>query len=342
MPRQSKPHLNKGYYRCRIGGIEHYLGKDRRQAIAKWHRLMADTMSDVPTDQPQTINGVIDRWLALNPKPAYEQWLAQFTAYAGRVYLADVTDGLLTDYLIHLKGFTYHRGKNGPTRHLGNETLRHYIRTATAVLRWAHKRHWIRDEPDVPKLAKPMRRSRDVADARLNEILDSLHKRAGRTLRFIAVTGCRPSEACRLRWRDIRLDVGVCILDEHKTAEETGEPRTIYITPEAAVVLNAVRATVPDAPADSYVFTNRLGKPYKPNGLRSILHRHGGISPYQLRHSFAQRTSDSGKVPVDGLARLMGHTDMKTTAIYFKVRDRRVVEYAKMLRLHDPERVAAG
>jgi integrase len=172
-----------------------------------------------------------------------------------------------------------------------------------------------------------MRKTRDVELAQLREALDKLPERAGRVLRFIAYTGCRPSEACRLEWRHVHLDAGLCILDEHKTADSTGEPRTIYLTDEAAAILRSMRPTI------GPVFTNRFGRAYKSSGLCSILRRKGGITPYQLRHTFAQAASDSGEVPVEVLARLMGHADTKTTAHYFEVRDKRAIQAARVIRL---------
>jgi integrase len=336
MPRPSKPHQHKGYWRVRIDGVEHHLGKDRRQAIRKFHSLMRDRYPDVPDDQPQTINAAIGAWLRLNDKPCYEQWLAPFVDYAGRQYLDDVTDDLLTRYLLHLKAQTYHRGKNGPTRHLGNETIRHYIRAATAMLRWAHKQGWSHTVPEVPRLPKSIRKTRDVDVDRLCEALDALPKRASRILRFIAHTGCRPSEACNLEWRHVHIDAGVCILDQHKTADDVGEPRTIYLTVEAEQILRSLK------PMIGSVFTNRFGRPYKPSGLRSILRRHGDITPYQLRHTFAQAVSDGGEVPVEVLARLLGHANTKTTGFYFKVRDQRAIRAAKTLKLHATKAAEAG
>lgn len=165
-------------------------------------------------------------------------------------------------------------------------------------------------------------------DVWMAEVLDHLPARAGRILRFIAATGCRPSEACGLEWRDVHHDLGVCILHEHKTGHETGEPRTIYLTEAALEVLRELR------PAVGPVFVSRNGTPYTPAGLRSILRRHSdGMAPYQLRHTFAQNASDSGEVPVEVLARLMGHTNTTTTGFYFHVRDKRALQAAKTIKL---------
>ena len=81
------------------------------------------------------------------------------------------------------------------------------------------------------------------------------------------------------------------------------------------------------------MFTNRFARPYKPSGLCSILKRNGGITPYQFRQTFAQAVSDSGEVPVELLARLMGHADTKTTGFYFKVRDQRAIRAARTIKL---------
>jgi len=59
----------------------------------------------------------------------------------------------------------------------------------------------------------------------------------------------------------------------------------------------------------------------------------GGITPYQLRHAFAQTASDSGDVSVELLARPMGQMDTKTTVFHFKVHDRRAIQAAKTVNL---------
>ncbi|MFH1748158.1 MAG: tyrosine-type recombinase/integrase, partial [Planctomycetota bacterium] len=296
------------------------------QARAKFHRLMATRLASDPGVQPDTIKGAAAIWITLNQNPSNRQWLPRFVEFAGGEYLADIKQDLLTRYRVYLRGITYHRGNNGPERNLSHETIRHYVRTATAVLKWAKEQGYMKVVPTPPKLAKRVPKDRDVDLNRLGEILDSLPERAGRILRFIAYTGCRPSEACRLEWRHVHLDKKLCVIDEHKTADETGEPRTIFLPDQAADILSTM------APTIGPVFTNRFNRAYKSNGLCSILRRHGGVTPYALRHTFAQTVSDGGEVPVEVLARLMGHTDTKTTGFYFKVRDRRAIQAAQTIK----------
>lgn len=217
---------------------------------------------------------------------------------------------------------------------LSLKTIRHYIRAATAVLRWAHDQEWIDRMPAVPKLPKPMRQARDLDGTRIGSTFETFTgkaKRTGHIFRFILATGCRLSEACKLEWEHVHLDRGLCILPEHKTAESSGRPRSIYLTPDALAVLTelADERRLSVVPLSGIVFRNGKGEAYKPSGLRSILRRHaGGATPYQLRHTFCQTGSDGG-TPIEVMAKLMGHASTETTAFYYEVRDARAVEAAK-------------
>jgi integrase len=301
MPRPSKPHVSNGYWRVRINRQTHYLGKAdgpaaERQANAEFHRLMAHELADARGDRPLTVNGAIEAWLALNDKPVYPRWLREFQRFAGDVHLSDVDRDLLTRYHVHLKRYTFHR--------LGR----------------------------IIDHAKSAHAERDVDPADLWRVLDAIRGNAGRALRFMAAVGARPSEVCGLQWCHVHADAGLCVLPEHKTAERTGEPRVLPLTDDAREALAGMPPTV------GPVFRNRHGVAYTSGGLRSILRyaaRHvlkHTLTPYQLRHTFAQTASEKD-VPVDVLARLLGHTTTRTTAIYYRVRDKRVLAAARTLKL---------
>ena len=335
MPRESKPHLHKGYWRTRINGATIYLGKDERKAKAEFHRLMRDKFKVDTSDRPETVAGIVAAWLDLNDRAAIKDRLRAFVKFAADEYLDDVDADLLARYHLHLKRQkALRRAYNKTTktwsmkptnRRLSNETIRNYVRTAAKMLRWAHKRKWLSEAPEVPALGSSQRNDRDVGDDRLQAAFESLPDRAGRPLRFIAETGCRPGEACKLKWEYVHLDVGTCILPvgQHKSGTKTGKPRTIYLTPGAVEILSGMRPTV------GHVFLSRFGKPYTPSGLRSILRRHGGITPYQLRHSFAQRASEQQST--EDLAKLLGNTE-RAARFYFEVRDKRAIQVARSLR----------
>ncbi|HON68939.1 MAG TPA: site-specific integrase [Phycisphaerae bacterium] len=343
MPRPSKIHPHRGKFRFRLAGQE-YEYETEREAKAQFHILMGRHLAETGnTDRPHTVAGAVEKWLALNPSSAYATWLPTFVEFAGREYLMDVERDILTRYHVHLKAQrvkrnTYDRATKewsvkATDKPLAAGTVRHYLKAAAAVLEWARGQGWLECEPVAPKVPKGVRKARDVEPGKLADALDDLPDRAGHILRFIAATGCRPSEACKLEWSQVHLEAGICILPGHKTAKKTGKPRTIYLTDEASVILRAMlpKGEVPTGP----VFRSRLGEPYTSSGLRSILRRHGGINPYSLRHTFAQTALDT--LPMEDVATLLGHADLATVQTYCQIRDRRAVAAAKSIRIGKAE-----
>lgn len=121
----------------------------------------------------------------------------------------------------------------------------------------------------------------------------------------------------------------MCILPAHKSAARTGKPRTIYLTPEAKSVLEGL---LPDIGTPSgTVFKSRFFKPYTSSGLRAILRRHGGFTPYALRHTFAQAALD--EQPMEVVAALLGHANLTTVQTYCQIRDRRASAAAASIKL---------
>lgn len=319
MARQPKPHKTTlGYYRCTIDGKQHHLGKIEREAWKKFHRLMAER-GDTAPGHAVIVTELIESWLRLHPGNDYRDRLISLIKFAGDTKLVQVDRNLLTAYLVHLKRTTKQNGDP-----LATKTLVDRMATAKRVILWGNEEGLIADMPTMPKLPKPVRTARDVPAAELAETFANLPNRSGRILRFILATGCRPKEATQLQWSDVDLDRGVCIVHEHKTADKTGKPRTLFLTPDARRILD-------DMPqkGEGFVFTSRFGKPYTTAGLRSILRRRGDVRPYRLRHSFAQIASERVDEPV--LAKLMGHKAVQTTRIYYEVRDKRATEAATSL-----------
>jgi integrase len=275
---------------------------------------MADAGNPRIAQQPLTVRGLIAEWLEAHPSRDNGYRIANLDAFAGTTTLDDLAPDVLVKLERHIR------------RRLAPKTVIDRIRTASACLRWGVSQGWIRGEFTVPRMRKPVRQARDVEPDECAKVLSSLPVLAGRLLRFIAAVGCRPKEARMLRWSQVSLRSGVCILGKHKTAGQTGEVRTIYLTPAAVAVLNEIQ------PREGYVFPSRLDRPYSASGLRSILRRHGeGITPYALRHTFAQVVSE--ELAEQDLAKLMGHRDVATTRHYYTVKDKRARSLASMLSL---------
>ena len=71
---------------------------------------------------------------------------------------------------------------------------------------------------------------------------------------FQRLTGCRPGEACALRWDHWDRAAGKLTLAEHKTARKVLKPRVIYVTAPVARLLRAVERL--PGRHEEYVFTH--------------------------------------------------------------------------------------
>lgn len=306
MPRLSKPNRHpSGMWRFTFNKVVHW-SRTASEAWRKLERLQRD--SGGTTETPVTVAGVIDRYLREHSEFAAKR-LASFGEFAGSQRLATVTRTLLIEYMDWLA-----------PRKLSPRTIRHNLACARSAMEYARQRDWLTVEMRKAKLPELVRKARDVAPANLLRILNKIPPRPRRLALFIAQTGCRPGEARLLRWDQIDLERRVAIVASHKTVHRTGRPRTIYLTPGALRALGE--------PGAGFVFLSTRDKPFGDRSLLYHLRKHG-ITPYALRHSFAQAASES--IPVDVLAKLLGHTNTKTTAWYYEITSERAARYAETL-----------
>lgn len=210
-----------------------------------------------------------------------------------------------------------------------------WVGYARCVIAYAIEMGWVRTRPLPVRLPAQPRRPAGMQPQEIAAVFRELERsphrrRVSLILRFIAATGCRPSEACNLRWSDVDLGAGVCRLAAHKSAKQTGAARMIYLTAPAAMLLAGLERSA------EVVFPSRRGERFTPAGLRCSWRRafdaafpHAPMQrrgPYRLRHSFAQAAVEV--LPLQELAGLMGHRSLATTQRYYAMRDARLVAAA--------------
>ncbi|MDO9066715.1 MAG: tyrosine-type recombinase/integrase, partial [Chloroflexota bacterium] len=95
--------------------------------------------------------------------------------------------------------------------------------------------------------------------------------------------------------------------------------RIVYLNQEAKSALAACQAERPavDTPQ---LFLNERGQALTVSGVQWLLTGYGAqiglhLTPHRLRHTFARRLTEA-HMPVESLARLMGHAQISTTQIY--------------------------
>ena len=157
--------------------------------------------------------------------------------------------------------------------------------------------------------------------ARLHRVLDRQTRNSSREqaeiIRLLLLTGCRRSEIVRLRWSEVDRDK--LVLADSKTG-----PRTVPLnTPARHILDRRPRGGSP------FVFPSPRD-PARPRSRNLAFwdraRREAGIEDvrlHDLRHTHASHAVMNG-VPVPVVARLLGHSDVRTTLRYAHLGDREI------------------
>lgn len=118
---------------------------------------------------------------------------------------------------------------------------------------------------------------------------------------------------------DVNLDLGVWVIDRHKTGKKTGKPRVIYLCPEMVELSRRLVTERPSGP----LFPNSRGVPYTKDAiglrfkrLRKRLPHLAHFVCYSVRHSYASDALENG-VGIAQVAELLGHTDTRMVSRHY-------------------------
>ena len=179
---------------------------------------------------------------------------------------------------------------------------------------------------------KVRRRERFLTEAefrRLGQVLSEaetqgdVSSHAAAAIRLLMLTGCRRNEIVGLRWDEVNLERNELRLRDSKTG-----PRVVPLSPAAARVLSSR----PRVPGNPWVIPGRtrgehltgVDRPWRKVRARSGL---DNVRLHDLRHSFASRALALGEsLPMIG--KLLGHTQVQTTARYAHLAEDSVKEAA--------------
>ncbi len=162
--------------------------------------------------------------------------------------------------------------------------------------------------------------------ARLHRVLDrqthDSRREQADIIRLLLLTGCRKSEILQLRWSEVDRDR--LVLADGKTG-----PRIVPLNTQARRILE--RRPRGESP---FVFPSP-GVPARPRSREIAFwdraRREAGIEDvrlHDLRHTYASHAVMNG-VPVPVVARLLGHSDVRTTLRYAHLKDREVEHAAE-------------
>jgi integrase len=310
----------------------HHLASGRHnlpQAIEEWKRIVGRLPDRRAVGN---VAEAVVAWHERHPGEWHLHMLRPLVYWQGSLPLSDVGTDFLVDYRDWLRSADWRDVRGRLRRGYAAKTVRSQVSVAHRMFRWcAHpERGFMEHAPDLPELPRAARGHRQVPRGQLIAAFDTLPatKPAGALLRFILLTGCRPTEGRLLRWDQVDLDGSRCTLQpkEHKTGYATGDDRVLILVPEARDLV----AAQPRTPRSTYVFVSRLKRPYTVAGLRSMLRRRGISGAYRLRHTWAQHALQRG-VPLETIQVWLGHTTVKTTEIYAHVERQAAAEVAQTL-----------
>jgi len=222
----------------------------------------------------------------------------------------------------HLTSFLSARLERWPS----NDTQAHAVAGIKAPFNWAVKQGLLGKSPfyGISKTYKNRRAPASEDNYRLVVDYFADLPRVQEVIRFLYLTGCRPTEIEGLTWQDIDLERGVLLLKKHKTSKKTNRSRQIVLVEEAVKLLIEVRKR---QQVGDFVFLNHFKKPYRAARIRVLVRDacaalgiKGKLTPYQLRHSFGTAAIAAG-VSLKVLAELMGHESTKMTEHYCHIQD---------------------
>lgn len=161
---------------------------------------------------------------------------------------------------------------------------------------------------------------RDLSDAdiaRLCSVVQSPRDQA--IVALLLEAGLRVSEVVTLGRDDLMASASVDAPARLRVCGKGQKERIVYLSHHALATLSVWLAVRPSV-AESAIFLNDRAQPITANGVEWILNLYGAqlglhLTPHRLRHTFARRLIEA-QMPVESLARLMGHAQISTTQIY--------------------------
>lgn len=259
---------------------------------------------------------IIDEWLGSHPSPCtkscYRRDTARLLAHAGK-RLNRITLG-------DLQGFAQSLIEAG----LAPISCARTLAAAKSLFGFCQRMHYLAANP-ATELALPRYENRlaerIMPEQDVREMLAACTEPRDRVLLHLLYSaGLRVSEACHLRWRNLRAhgDAG-----QITVFGKNGRTRAIALPASIWGELLSLRDA---AGAEDPVFASRSGKFLDRGRVRVIVRRAAervgvaaAVSPHWLRHAHASHALDHG-APIHLVQATLGHCSVATTSAYLHAR----------------------
>jgi len=270
--------------------------------------------------------------LATNTIAAYGRDMRRFTGWLGDTELAGLRVNELSDYIaqLHSEG-------------LAPASIARNVVAIRTFFKFLQLEGLIRDNPaELLATQKMWERIPNVLTLQqVNDFLnaprksDSFHLRDRALLEVLYATGCRATEVCTLRIRDLSLPERYI-----KCEGKGGKQRMVPIGSTAINTIETycqnlrgrLAAKQPHPPEE--LFLSRSGRPLDRIQLWRLVKHYAKrvgiaseVSPHSLRHSFATHLL-AGGADLRLVQEMLGHASIQTTQIYTHV------EHSRLKKVH--------
>lgn len=265
-----------------------------------------------------------DRWRAERILPVFFSWLEKRRLRDARA----VGEGDVVSFLAWLGGETDRRGK--PVSERFRQEWLATLRSFFAHL--LERRLLLMNPAEHVRLPRPARLPSPVlSEARARRLMDAPASTTNVGLRDRAIlellygTGIRLGECVKLELQDVSLSEGRLLVRNGKGKKDRVVPLVGQAAAAVDLYLRDVRPELTKSPREEAVFLSRDGCRLTRTGLQQRLALYGRalglrekLRPHVLRHTCATHLL-AGGADIRHVQRLLGHKDLRTTAIYTRV-----------------------
>jgi integrase len=283
---------------------------NKKAALKTFHQLMVLGTSGRPKTNEITTAHVCDLFLESSLKHHaaetfswYKSFLSSFCSYKNIGAIP----------ACHIKIFDVTRWLDSHPGWIGSR--RNAIICVKRAFSWAAHEGLLKDNP-LQCLKKPAanRRERIITTEEWEQLFSAVVDPEFKNfLTAMRETGCRPGEVRKVTAAQVHLELGVWILEQHKTRKKTGRSRVVYLTPTMVALSRRLCEQWPTGP----IFRGPKHSPYSRNAircrfrrLRAKLPQLKGVTSYTMRHTWITNALERN-VPMATVAELAGHTDLK-------------------------------
>lgn len=327
MPRSNKPWFRKSHnaWYVEYEGIQHNLcpgpkNQDtKKQADVAFARLIVSLLAADCTDDALSVSDLFDKY-----RTSASKHLAERTYYELNRHLLLFENKYGTKEVEKLIVYDLSSWVEAHSQWKSNDTQANVIKHVKTPFGWGKKEGLLKTNPFEDYSRSFKNRKRPMTEAEYQQIVQTIpttQLHFSQAVRFIYLTGARPSEVRKLQWIHLDLERGVILLPDHKARKLQKEPldRLFIVTKEIADILTCIRE---QGGSKDFIFVSSTGRPWHRNSLGQALRRIRDkvnlpkeATLYGLRHRFGTQAILKG-VDLKTLAGLMGHSRTTTTEHY--------------------------